>query len=263
MGIAALLLLLAQDTASESELATAIRATTSKGFAYSLRPTAQIPDGFPRERLALAGAPIQGEYSDGIYHAKDGAYEIYRKGAKTAVRTERGWLPLNQYTSPLRQEVSHAFEESDGRLWKRGNVTAGRKALAQLIQISHLDHRTNIECLERVATAFVELKPAGASAYEGPLSDTASFALLQGPFAALVDRGTLSFKKVSGSGRVSLQGGVIRRVHLKAAGVYGYYEESENIRKQGPCSLEVVADLSRHGDVRVVPPKEAARLLED
>lgn len=263
MGIAAWLWLLAQGTASESDLVTAIQATSSKGFAYTLRPTAQIPDGFPRDRLALAGAAIQGEYSDGVYHAKDGTYEIYRKGNRTALRTERGWLPLAQYTSPLRLELAHAFDDRDGRLWKRGNVTAGRKALAQLIQISHLEHRTNIECLERVATAFVELKPAGASAYEGPLSDAAAFALLQGPFAALVDRGTLSFKNVSGSGRVDLRGGVIRRVHLKAAGVYGYYEETENVRKQGPCSLEVVGDLTRHGEVRVVPPKEAARLLED
>lgn len=267
----AILLILAQETAQESELTTAIKTTISKGFAYTLRPTANIPDGFPRDRLALAGTPISGEYSDGVYHAKDGTYEIYRRGAKTAVRTERGWLPLAQFTSPLRQDVAQAFDDHDGRLWKRGNLTAGRKALERLIQINHLDHRTNIERLSRVGGAFVDLQGVDgvkidgkpASVVEGALTETAAFSLLQGPFAALVERGTLSFSSLSGVGRVYLQGGVIRRLHLKASGAYGYYEETENVRRRGTCSLEVVGDLTKHGEVRVEPPKEAAQILKD
>lgn len=271
MSIAVLMLALAQESALESELTTAIQATISKGFAYTLRPVATMPDGMPRERLALAGAPISGEYSDGVYHAKDGTYEIFRKGAKTAVRTERGWLSLAQYSSPLRQDVAQAFDDQDGRLWKRGNVTAGRKALAQLIQINHLDHRTHIERLSKVSGGFVELRPAepikidgkAATVLEGPLSDTAAFNLLQGPFAALVERGTLSFQNLSGTGRVAIQGGVIRRIALKAAGSYAYYEETDNVRRKGSCSLELVGDLTKHGDVKVEPPKDAAQLLKD
>lgn len=271
MSLAFALLLAAQDSARESELTTAIQTTIQGGFAYRLRPAAQLPDSFPRDRVALAGAPIEGEYADGIYHAKDGSTEIYRKGARTAVRTERGWLPLAQFTSPLRLEVAQAFDESDGRLWKRGNVTAGRKALARLIQISHLDHRTNIELLSRVSAAFVSLKPGvpvsidgkPASVHEGELSDMAAFNLLQGPFGALVERGTLAFQNVSGVGRVAIQGGVVRRITLKASGSYGYYEETENVRKRGPCSLEIVADLTKHGQVRLEPPKEALQILKD
>lgn len=267
----AILLILAQETAQESELTTAIRTTISKGFAYTLRPAANIPDGFPRDRLALAGTPISGEYSDGVYHAKDGVYEIYRRESKTAVRTERGWLPLAQFTSPLRQDVAQAFDDQDGRLWKRGNLTAGRKALARLIQIHHLDHRTNVERLSRVGGAFADLQPAEAarvegkpaSVVEGALTETSAFALLQGPFSALVERGTLSFSNLSGVGRVYLQGGVIRRVHLKASGAYGYYEEGENIRRRGTCSLELVGDFTKHGEVRVEAPKEAAQILKD
>jgi hypothetical protein len=109
----------AQDTSAESDLATATRATIQKGFAFTLKPVVSMPDGFPQDRQALAGTTIVGEYSDGIYHARDGTYEIYKKGALTLVRTERGWLPMEQYTSVMRQDVAQAFDDRDGRLWSR------------------------------------------------------------------------------------------------------------------------------------------------
>src|SRR5262245_12654071 len=125
----------------ESELAAAVRATVEKGFTYSIRPFANIPDSMPKERQALAGVPVNGAYAGGSYHAADGTFEIFRRDDTVAVRTSRGWLPVEQFTSPLRQEVARAFDDDDGKLWKRGNVTAGRKALHQLIKISHLSQR--------------------------------------------------------------------------------------------------------------------------
>src|SRR5262245_19198641 len=111
-----------QQTQQESELTTAIATTAAKVFTFTVRPVANIPDGFPQERAALAGTPLVGEYSDGVYHARDGTYEIYRKDSQTAVRTERGWLPFHQFISPLKQDMAQAFDDGDGKLWRRGNV---------------------------------------------------------------------------------------------------------------------------------------------
>jgi hypothetical protein len=254
-----------QDTAPESELTTATKATIAKGFAYSIRPVASIPDGFPQERQALAGTPVTGEYSDGTYHARDGTYEIYKKGTLTLVRTDRSWLPLEQYTSPLRQDVAQAFDDRDGRLWKRGNVTAGRKALNQLIQIQHLNHRTNIDHLTRLEQAFFDPKAVRvpnfngkpAVFYESEIAETVAFEILQGPFASLVERGTLAFRNVSGVGRMTVQDGLVRRVVLKVAGSYSYYDDTDNIKRRGLCSLEITADLTKHGEVKVELPKES------
>src|SRR6185436_15618658 len=157
----------AQDTSAESDLATATRATIQKGFAFTLKPVVSMPDGFPQDRQALAGTTIVGEYSDGIYHARDGTYEIYKKGALTLVRTERGWLPMDQYTSLMRQDVAQAFDDRDGRLWSRGNVTAGRKALQQLIQLSHLNHRTNIGNLTRLEESILDPKQIRGATLNG------------------------------------------------------------------------------------------------
>ncbi len=259
-----------QDTSPESELTTATRATIAKGFAYTIRPAASLPDGFPQDRQALAGTPITGEYSDGIYHARDGTYEIYKKGTQTLVRTERSWLSLDQYTSPLRQEVAQAFDDRDGKLWRRGNLTAGRKALQQLIQISHLDHRTNIDHLSRLEQAMQEPKAVRSTLggkpavfYEGEFPESIAFEILQGPFGALVERGTLAFKNVSGVGRIYVQDGLIRRVVLKAAGWYSYYDDTDNLKRRGLCSLEIQADLTKHGEVRVELPRGAAKVRRD
>jgi hypothetical protein len=259
----------AQDTAPESELTTATRATIKRGFAYTLKPAASLPDGFPQDRQALAGTPITGEYSDGTYHARDGTYEIYKKDALTLVRTERGWLPMEQFTSPIRQDVAQAFDDRDGKLWRRGNVTAGRKALQQLIQISHLDHRTDIDKLTRLEQSILDPKAVkgatlnGKSAvlYEGEISETAAFKILQGPFGALVERGNLAFRNVSGVTRFYLQDGVIRKIVLKVQGFYSCYDDTDNTKRRGLCTLEIVAELSKHGEVKVELPREAGPLL--
>ena len=260
----------AQDTTAESEVATAVETTVSKGFTYAIQPVASIPDGFPQARSALAGVAVHGKFRGGLAHATDGEYEIVKKGGKVAARSPGGWLPLDQFTSPLRQEVVQAFDPEDRRLWNRGNVTAGRKALMELIQISHLVDRADVDKLTSLARSFVELKRLKpvtidgkpAAVYEGDLTQTAAFELLQGPFEMLVARGTLSFREVSGVGRVYLQNGVVRRVHLKAVGAYGYYDDEENVRRKGLSALEVMADLTKVGETEVALPKEAALILE-
>ncbi|HEX7896908.1 MAG TPA: hypothetical protein VF950_04065 [Planctomycetota bacterium] len=265
-----LLAILLQDTAAEGEVTTAIESTAARGFTYSIKPVATIPDGFPEARSALAGVAVRGKYHCGLARATDGEYEIVKKGGTVAAKSARGWLPLDQYTSPLRQEVVHAFDPEDNRLWNRGNVTAGRKALQELIQIAHLVDRADVEKLTSLSRSFGELKrlkPATidgkpAAVYEGDLTDTAAFDLLQGPFEELVKRGTLAFRDVSGVGRIYLQGGFVRRVHLKAQGAYGYYDDDENTRRKGLCALEVVADLTKVGETEVAVPKEAALILE-
>jgi len=255
----------AQETREDAELGRAIENTAAAGFAYHVRPVASIPDGFPQERLVLAGTPVVGTYTDGIYHARDGSYEIYRKGSRVAIRTEGGWLPLHQYTSPLRGDLAQAFDDRDGRLWRRGNVTAGRKALLQLIRIQHLDHRTNVGLLRKLGTAFVDLHAVESGrqgrVLEGDLAETAAFGMLQGPYAALVERGTLAFRKPSGVGRVTIQDGLIRRILLKASGAYDYYQDADNVRRRGLCTLEIAIELTRHGEVRIDPPREVAHIL--
>jgi hypothetical protein len=260
----------AQDTAPESELTSATRATVQKGFAYTLKPVVSMPDGFPQDRQALAGTTIVGEYSDGVYHARDGTYEIYKKGALTLVRTERGWLPMEQYTSAMRQDVAQAFDDRDGRLWRRGNVTAGRKSLQQLIQLSHLNHRTNIDNLTRLEQSILDpkqirgatLNGKPAALYEGEIAETAAFKILQGPFETLVERGNLAFRNVSGVTRFYLQEGVVRRIVLKVQGSYSTYEETDNTRRRGVCTLEITADLTKHGEVKVELPREAGPVLK-
>ncbi len=262
--------LVAQDTTAESEVTTAVQATAAKGFTYSIRPVATIPDGFPQARTALAGVAVLGKYHAGLYQATDGEYEIVKKGGKVAAKTRTGWLPLHQFTSALRQDVAQAFDPKDGRLWNRGNVTAGRKALQELIQISHLVDRADVDKLTALGRAFGELKrlrPATidgkpATVYEGDLTDPAAFELLQGPFEELVKRGTLSFRNVSGVGRIYLQDGHVRRVHVKAGGAYGYYDDDENVRRKGMCTLEVLAELTKVGETEIALPKEAAQALE-
>ena len=260
----------AQETAPESDLDTATRATIQKGFAFTLKPVASLPDGFPQDRQALAGTMIVGEYSDGIYHARDGTYEIYKKGAQTLVRTERGWLPMDQFTSVMRQDVAQAFDSRDGRLWSRGNVTAGRKALQQLIQLSHLNHRTNIGNLTRLEESILDpkqirgatLNGKPAVLYEGEIAETTAFKILQGPFETLVERGNLAFRNVSGITRFYLQEGVIRRILVKVQGVYSTYEETDNTRRRGVCTLEISLDLTKHGEVKVELPREAGPVLK-
>ena len=229
-----------------------------------------LPDGFPQDRQALAGTPIVGEYSDGIYHARDGTYELYKKGEGTIVRTERGWLPIDQFTSPIRQDIAQAFDDGDGKLWRRGNVTAGRKALQQLIQLSHLDHRMNIENLTRLEQSILDpklirgatLNGKPAVLYEGEIAETTAFKILQGPFEPLVERGNLAFRNVSGVTRFYLQDGLIRRILLKVQGFYSTYEETDNTRRRGLCTLEILVDLTKHGEVKVEIPREAGPTLK-
>lgn len=260
---------IAQETADESILVTAIRKTKTAGFRYTLTPAASLPS-FPEARTALAGLPIRGAYRDGLFHATDGTFEIYRMGDRVAVRTETGgWLPLLQFTAPLRLEVEQAFDPADGRRWARGNVTQGKKALLQLIQLDHLVHRSDIARLTRLETALIDLRPVGPTAvggektqaYEGDLNDLAAFDLLQGPFDELVRRGNLSFRNVSGVGRVYLIGDTLRRIQAKAGGTFGFYNEEDNVRRRGFCTLELVAEITDVGRTEIAVPREAAPIL--
>jgi len=199
----------AQDTEAESDLVSAIKSSAEKGFTYTIKPVADIPN-FSSARDELAGATIQGEYSGGVFHAKDGMFEIYRKGEKVAVKTERGWLKFDDFISPLRLAIQEAFEVEDTKRWRKGNVTKGREALAKLIRLSHLVHRSDIERLTNLGGMFTSMKRAGSPAlggkpsslYEGDLTDNAAFGLLKGPFEELINRGILSFEKVSGVSRI-------------------------------------------------------------
>ena len=90
-------------------------------------------------------------------------------------------------------------------------------------------------------------------AYEGDLTDTAAFELLQGPFDALVRRGARPrFRNLAGVGRIYLQDGLVRRVRLKAGGGFGYYDDDENVSRKGVCALEVQADFTKIGETDAV-----------
>ena len=261
------LALSSQETRTESALQSAVRATLEKGFSYSIRPVASLPN-FSMAREELAGAAVKGSYADGVFHASDGLYEIYKKGDKVAVRTESGWLPLEQFLAPLRQDAKEAFD-GDGERWSRGNVTQGRKAVEKIIRLSHLAHRSDIRRLTALSSAFSDLRDAGkanldggpATPYEGDLTDLAAFHVLQGPFEELVKRGTLSFQSLSGVGRVYVKDGIVRRIHVRAGGKYGFYNDEDNVRRKGFCTLEILVDITGVGEAKVVPPKEAAALI--
>lgn len=252
----------------ETELKAAIQANIEKGFSYVINPRADIPN-FNSARDELAGAPVKGEYANGLYHAQDGLYEIYRRGGKIAVSTGRGWLPYEQFISPLKQAISEAFDEGDGRYWRKGNVTKGRKALSELIRLQHLIHRADVTRLTNLADAFVSMKPVGKSTvdgkptvqYEGEMNETTAFTILQGPFDELVSRGNLSFEKVSGVCRIWIQEGHVRRIHGRVGGKYGFYNEDDNVHRKGICVLDVHAELKKFGETTVEPPKEALQIL--
>lgn len=259
----------AQETTDESILVTAVRKTKAAGFRYGLTPTASLP-GFADGREALAGKPIRGAYRDGLFHATDGTFEIYRRGDRVAVRTETGgWLPLREFTSPLRLDVQQAFDPADGRRWARGNVTQGKKALMRLIQLDHLVHRSDIARLTALETALEDPRPVGPATldglklqvYEGDLGDLAAFRLLQGPFDELVRRGNLSFRGVSGVGRVYLDGDLLRRVQARAGGAFAFYDEEDNVRRRGFCTLELAAEITDVGSTEIAVPREAERIL--
>src|SRR5262245_9464478 len=117
----AVLLAPLQDKTSdpEADLKAAIQANIEKGFSYLIKPVADIPN-FNSARDELAGAQVLGEYANGLYHAKDGLYEIYRKGGKIAVSTgDGGWLPYEQFVAPLKQAMKEAFDDGDGRYWRK------------------------------------------------------------------------------------------------------------------------------------------------
>ncbi len=252
---------------ASQDLESAVKKTVEQGFAYTIKPSADLT-GFSQAKSALAGASVKGEYAGGVFHAQDGTYEIYREGGRVAVRAERGWLSLDRFAAPMRVDLAEAFDPDDGgRTWKRGNVTKGREALHRLIQLTHLVHRSDIAPLTNLPAVFTgELRTSrrdGADVFEGELSATAAFNLLQGPFDELVRRGTLSFENAGGGGRVTVRDGVVRRVVVKATGRYAYYNEDDNVKKRGACVVEIVAELTKAGETKVEPPKEAAAILKE
>jgi hypothetical protein len=231
----------AQDTVAEDEVTTAIKTAVEKGFSYLLKPAAEMPN-FNKGAVALAGTAIKGEFAGGTGHATDGTYEIYRRGDKVAIKAERGWLTYEQFTSPMRLEASEAFDPKDQRLWRRGNVTKGRKAIEQLIQLDHLLHKKG-------------------EAYEGYLSDVAAFNLMQGPFDELVERGNLAFQGLTGFGRITLEKGELKKINAKATGKFAFYNDEDNVKRKGLCTLEVLAEFSKIGETKLEVPKEAEAIL--
>jgi len=253
---------------ADAELEAAIKATAEGGFTYLIKPVADIPN-FNSARDELAGASVKGEFSGEMYHAQDGKYEIYRKGGKVAVKTQGGWLPIDQFTSPLRQAIKEAFEPEDGRRWRKGNVTKGRQALSEVIRLDHLVHRADVSRLTNLAGAFTSMKAVGKPTvdgkpcilYEGEFNDTTAFSILQGPFDELVSRGNLSFQNVSGVCRFWIQDGKVRKIHGRVGGKYGFYNEDDNANRKGICVLDVHAELTKFGETKVEPPKEAMQIL--
>ncbi|HZN61488.1 MAG TPA: hypothetical protein VFC90_03695 [Planctomycetota bacterium] len=252
----------------DAELEAAIKATAAGGFAYLIKPVADIPN-FNSARDELAGAPVKGEFNGDMYHAQDGKYEIYRLGAKVAVKTQGGWLPIDQFASPLRQAIKEAFDSGDGRYWRKGNVTKGRQALSEIIRLDHLVHRADVSRLTNLAGAFVSMRAVGKPTidgkpgilYEGEMNDTTAFSILQGPFDELVSRGNLSFQNVSGVCRFWIQEGKVRKIHGRVGGKYGFYNEDDNAHRKGICVLDVHAELNKFGETKVEPPKEAMQIL--
>jgi len=251
----------AQDTAAEDEVTTAIRTAVAKGFSYLLKPAAEMPN-FNKGAAALAGTAIKGEFAGGTGHATDGTYEIYRRGDKVAIKAERGWLTYEQFTSPMRLEASEAFDPADQRLWRRGNVTKGRKAIEQLIQLDHLLHRSKIERLTNVPHAFADLdRVKKGEVYEGYLSDAAAFNLMQGPFDELVERGNLAFQGVTGFGRITLEKGELKKINAKATGKFAFYNDEDNVKRKGLCGIEVLVEFAKIGETKLEVPREAEAIL--
>ena len=259
----------AQETTADTVLKSAIDTTIQKGFTYVIKPQADIPN-FNSARDELAGAVVKGEYADGVYHAQDGVYEIYKKGSKVAIRTQGGWLPYDQFISPLKQAMAEAFDEGDGRYWRKGNVTKGKKALHEVIRLQHLIHRADVQRLTNLGEAFGTMKAVGKEQiddtptvqYEGEFTDTAAFSILQGPFDELVSRGNLSFQNVSGVCRIWIKDGNVRKIHGRVGGKYGFYNEDDNAQRKGICVLDVHAELTKFGETKVTPPKEAQQILD-
>jgi hypothetical protein len=257
----------AQDSV-DTELKTAIDTTIKGGFSYLITPRADIPN-FNSAKDELAGAQVKGEYSDGVYHARTAYFEIYRKGSKIAVRTQNGWLPYEQFIAPMKQAMAEAFDDGDGRYWRKGNVTKGKKALSEFIQLQHLIHRADVSRLTTLGEAFMEMKNVGKTTvdgkltvqFEGEFRETTATTILQGPFDELIGRGNLSFQNVSGVCRIWIQDGKVRRIHGRIGGKYGFYNEDDNVHRKGICVLDVHAELTKFGETKVEPPKEAQMIL--
>ena len=253
------------------EVSAAVEATLQKGFTYLIRPTATLSD-FNKAREALAGVPVRGEQAGGVYRATDGTYEIYRKGSAVAIRGGAGgagWLPHAKFVSPLQVEVNQAFTGREGDVWRRGNVSKGRRALGEIIQIDHLMRRADLGRVLRLAEAFKGLKRTGSAkagavtttTYTGELTAAGAYEILQGPFEELVRRKVLAFSNTAGVGKITVQNGVLKSVHLKATGSYLYYNEDDNAQKKGTAVLEVLGEVTKVGETKVAPPAEAAQVL--
>ena len=250
-----------QDTSAEHEVTTAVNSAVEKGFTYTIKPAAEIPN-FNKGSLALAGTALKGEFVGGTGHVTDGTYELYRRGDKIAVKAEKGWLTFEQFTAPLRTQASEAFDEKDGRHWRKGNVTQGRKAIDELIKLDHLLHRSQIDRLTNVPTAFADMdRVKKGEAYEGYLNDTAAFNFMQGPFEELVKRGNLAFQGVTGFGRVTLEKGELRKINAKANGKFSFYNDEDNAKRKGLCAIEILAEFSKIGETKLEIPKEAEAIL--
>ena len=139
-----------------------------------------------------------------------------------------------------------------------------------LIQIDHLMRRADLGRMVGLSHAFKDIRSTGASksgavttaTFSGELNPTAAFELLQGPFDELVKRNILAFSNTSGIGKITVQNGVLKMVHLKAGGTYLYYNEDDNVRKNGFAVLEVLGEVTKAGETKIEPPAEAIQVLE-
>ena len=253
------LLALVQDSAVEDAVGSAAKAMLSRGFTYSVKVAADMPDSLPRDRTLLVGVPVTGSYHNGVTHANDGRTEIYMKNGRVAVKTENGWLPLDQYLSPIRQAIGEGFNDEH---WKRGNVTQARKAVDESVRIHHLVRRADVARLTRVPMSFDGLRKIKGETYEGDLTDHAAFNILQGPFEELVKLGVLSFQNVIGVARITLKGGQMTMIHAKVAGKFSYYNDEDNLKRKGIAGKEVLVEFTKIGETTIEVPRAAMLILE-
>lgn len=252
-----------------NEVSAGLKAAANRGFEVVIRAMATAP-GHLDGAEALSGAPIRGTYSNGVFHATDGLYEIWRSGDRVTVLTPDGWRPVDRVIAALRGEIEAGYDRTDGSFFERGNLTRARQARRRLIRLLQLLHRTDITQMLALGSAFGaglhvrETKVDGTpgAVVQADLTVDGAFALLEGPFQNLVASGELAFTNVSAAGRAEMREGVMRKLHLKARAKYVHHDETERTSRRGAVAFELAAEFTELGRATVEVPAEAKRLLE-